>query len=109
MRIKRNDITTNVYQYTATPSADGQMVSIYTIRYSGLPADLQPTGSKFDPALYGINSTPSDVRKMFYDHGFNIANGDVVLAAGVTYMVKGIRSWYSHNEAVLEPYEVNLP
>ncbi len=109
MRIKKNDIPVSIYQYTAAPAADGLVVSTYTIRYSGIGADVQPAGSKFDPALYGINSTPSNVREMYYDSNISMVPGDVVLALTHTYMVKGVRTWYDHQEAVLEPYDVVLP
>jgi hypothetical protein len=109
MRITKNDVPVTVYSYTSAVASDGLVVNSYVPTYVNMMADVQPAGVKFDPALYGINSTPSDVRKMFFDGGYSIVVGMCVKANGVAYMVKGMRRWYTHNEAILDPYDVVLP
>jgi hypothetical protein len=109
MRIKKNDVPITVYRFTQSTNADGLVTSSYTVKFSSKYADLQPVGGKFDPALYGINSTPSNVRKMFFDNDIDVLEGEIIASSSNNYMVKNVKTWYSHQEAILEPYEVTIP
>jgi hypothetical protein len=83
----------------------------YVKSITDMQGDIQPTGSKFDPAQYGINATPANARKLFIDSGLAVSIGLVIRDKidGAMYMVKGLSTWYSHQELILEPYEVTLP
>jgi hypothetical protein len=106
MRISFNDRLHQVKRPNVTTlDTEGNRASTYTTIYTALPGDLQPIGSKVDLAQYGINYNPADVRKLFVDFVTNIRIGDVVTDdASKQYMVKGLRVWYSHIEAILEPW-----
>jgi hypothetical protein len=111
MRISKFDRLFDAYTYTMSLTADGMEQRAYVKQLSGISGDLQPVGAKFNPAEYGINATQADARRLFFDSTVALALGQIVKdqASGVAYMVKGLSAWYTHQEAVLEPYDVVLP
>jgi len=111
MRISKNDRLFNVYSAASTPNAEGYQTVIYTKAIDSMGGDLQPIGSKIDPAMYGINSNPADVKQLFFNTDNMVSLGYFIddLTDGVTYLVKGLHVWYSHKEAILEPIEVIIP
>jgi hypothetical protein len=111
MRITKFDRLFDAYTYTTALTADGMEQRAYVKAISSMAGDLQPIGGKFNPAEYGIDSIPSNVKRLFFDSNVALALGQIVKdqASGVAYMVKGLAAWYTHQEAVLEPYDVVLP
>ena len=104
MRIKKFDRLLTVYTVSSdTLDGEGYRSTIYTA--STVPADIQPIGAKVDLSIYGINSNPAEVQKLFFDSGIAMPLGAIVEdGAGIRYMVKGLHVWYSHQEAILEPW-----
>jgi hypothetical protein len=107
MRIAKNDKPFDAYTVATAPDAEGYMVQTLT-QVDTIMGDLQPIGGKFDLSEYGINTTPAEAKKLFYDVGL-LAIGMVLVGGGKKYMVKGVDDWYSHSMAILEPYEVATP
>jgi hypothetical protein len=107
MRIKFNDVRMSYYSAARSVSADGILKDTYAKAFDFM-ADLQPIGSKFIPAEYGIDSATAEAKKLFLDME-SIAIGGVIAIYGKSYIVKALRTWYSHQEAIIEPYGVVLP
>ena len=108
MRIHKNDVLVDVYNLTDTPNAEGFMTRTVTKLLSDYEADIQPIGGNINFQSYGIDAVASNSRIMFYDDPI-LLRGQIILSGGVTYMIKGIKDWYTHSEAIIEPYEVTLP
>jgi len=108
LRIKRHDVPVDGYTVSETPNAEGFMVKTLTKTIDAEGMDLQPIGSKVDLRAYGLESVNEGALKAFYDFPI-LSAGMIVYAKSKTFMVKGPREWYTHSEAILEPFEVVLP
>lgn len=111
MRITRFDRLFDVYTYTTSLSVDGLETKTYTKSIADLAGDLQPIGGNYNPAYYGLNTVAANAKRFFIDRDVSIDFGQIVRDKidGETYIVKGLRPWYSHQELILEPHEVTLP
>ena len=108
MRISKNDVLVDVYTPTFTENSEGYKVATWTRILEDVGMDLQPIGPKVNLNLYGLDKTAAGARQAFFD--LPILNmGMVVSSGGTNYMVKGVHDWYTHSEAILEPFEVVLP
>lgn len=108
MRIAKHDVPVDVYEVTETPNSEGFMVKTLNKIIDAQGMDLQPLGGKVDIRAYGLESVTSGALRAFYDYPI-LMIGMVVSNGGKTYMVKGIKDWYSHSEAIFEPFEVVIP
>jgi hypothetical protein len=106
-RIYSNDVPADVYLITETPDSSGFMVKTLVKIYT-VDLDLQPTGGKADFTAYGLEKVTSGAMRAFCDSDV-LSMGNAVSVNGQTYLVKGLRDWYSHQEAILEPFTVDLP
>lgn len=106
MRIKKNDVSVDVYSFTNALGASGYNTTTYTKISTSAKMDLQSIGNNFTPALYGMDFAKSDAKMAYMDYDQTIGRGFLVVHGSVVYMVKGMRSWYSHIEAVLEPVDI---
>jgi hypothetical protein len=84
------------------------MVKTLTKTGTAVKMDLQPIGSKLTLESYGLDKVAADSKRAFCDAGA-LALGQIVYTGIRTYMVKGLRDWYSHSEAIIEPFQVTLP
>jgi hypothetical protein len=108
MRIKKNDIFVDVYSFVSSIGADGMNTPTYSIKYQAMPADVQPIGSKLSLEAYGLNTTGANAKKLFYDTDFILLENDCILTGGKLYQVKNISPWYTHNRAIIEPYDGDI-
>lgn len=108
MRISKHDVPVDAYTVAETPNAEGYPVKTLTKTVSAQGMDLQPIGNKVDLRPYGLEKVTAGAMRAFYDLPV-LSIGMVVYAKGQTFMVKGVRDWYSHSEAILEPFKVVLP
>lgn len=111
MRISTHDKLFNTYSQTTVISSEGYETKTYVISLSNVPGDFQPMGAKFDPALYGIDSNPAEVKKLFIDLDYNVPIGCVLkyIDTGKVYIVKALDVWYGHQKLIIAPYDVVVP
>ena len=113
MRISKHDVPVDAYTVAETPNAEGYPVKTLTKTVSAQGMDLQPIGNKVDLRPYGLEKVTAGAIGGFYET-FTLWIGMVINPlvgnfAGTTYMVKGLKPWYSHSEAILEPFKAVLP
>jgi hypothetical protein len=107
MRISRHDVEAKVYTLSQIPDTEGILQNTFTL-VDTIEADIQPVGSHFRYADYGIDPTKAGVKKMFFDIGVGVVTGSIV-KSGKTYMVKFVDEWYDHQKAILEPVDMVIP
>lgn len=110
MRNESNDRPFNVYELGTTLSAEGYPTETTTLTRTGMPADMQPIGSRINFEAYGIDKVPAEAQRLFCDAGEPVNIGSIILdnTSLKTYIVKGLRIWYTHTEAIMEPMRVVL-
>jgi hypothetical protein len=108
MRISKWDVPVDVYTVAEAPNSEGYMVKTLTKTGTAVKMDLQPIGSKITLASYGLEKVAADSKRAFCDAGA-LALGQIVSTGIRTYIVKGLSEWYSHSEAIIEPFQVTLP
>jgi hypothetical protein len=72
-------------------------------------ADWQPISGKTALAEFGVDGAPSDTWQVYCSSPADYPLNSVALKDGKTYQVRALTSWYTHCEAVMVPFEVDLP
>ena len=107
MRISKWDVLVDVYTLTTTPTSGG-FTNTLTKTIDAMSADVQPMGRNVDIKEYGLEIVGAGAKQMFYDLPV-VTVGQVVDFLGSVYMVKGVKDWYTHSEAIIEPFRTELP
>jgi hypothetical protein len=108
MRNESNDRPFNIYELGPGLTPEGYSTEIATLTRTDMPADMQPVGGKVNFEAYGIDKVAAEAQRLFCDAGEPVNIGSIVRdnTSLKTYIVKGLRLWYTHTEAIMEPMRV---
>ena len=102
MRIKRHDISVQVYESTNTIDSEGISVPGW-ISSGYVSCDVQPIRSQSVLKEYGID--PGTGRICYTDLETDLPLNAVVKVGSALFQVVGNEPWYDHCEVVLKRYE----
>lgn len=98
----------NIYELGTSLTPEGYPTETTTLTRTDMPADMHPIGSRINFEAYGIDTVPAEAVRLFADSDEPIHTGSIIRdnTSLKTYIVKGLRLWYTHTEAIMEPMRV---
>ena len=101
MRIKRHDVSVQVFTISTTADSEGNAVPTLVALHN-ISADFQSVGSKSILEQYGVDGM--ETRKAFCDLETDLPLNAVALVKGHYWQVVNVQPWYDHAEAILTEY-----
>lgn len=102
--------TVNLYVKTTTKNSEGTTITSWGDSVASFPADVQYKAlSQAEYEKWGLDSSNSDIKKMFCAYNQYIAEGNRAVVVSTlshtteTYTILGVNFWNHHTEVILEP------